>query len=109
MIQQLRGVLGPVVTTTPVNERCLPAETLAREFRGAGIEAVPVEDIGGALELGRGMASSLLVVTGSFFVTGDAMLHAWRSGWIGMPESGEEPEQLFSDGSDVDTPERTGL
>jgi len=109
MILQLRGVLDPVITTTPVNERCLPAEILAQEFRKAGIDAVPEDDIGRALELGRGKTHGLLVVTGSFFVTGDAMLHAWRKGWIEMPEAGEEPGQLFLGPGDVDTPERTGL
>lgn len=109
MTLQMKGVLEPVVTTTPLNERSLPAGILVQEFRRHGIEALCQDDIGKAMDAARGMARDLLVVTGSFFVTGEAMLHAWRSGWIRLPESGEEPHQLFRSGRDVDTPEMTDL
>lgn len=109
MIRQLEGVFDPVVTTTPLNERALPADRLADEFRRTGAEAFREDDIGKALEKGRGLGEELLVVTGSFFVTGEAMIRAWERGWIGMPGRGEEPEQLFRDSSDVDSPRRTDL
>lgn len=109
MTLQMKGIFEPVVTTTPVNERCLPAATLVQEFRRHGIEAHDERDIGKALAMAREMAGELLVVTGSFFVTGEAMLHAWREGWIELPESGEESGQLFPSAGDVDTPESTGL
>jgi dihydrofolate synthase / folylpolyglutamate synthase len=105
MTRQLRGVLDPVVTTTPLNERCLPANLLAEEFRKHGTEAVAEKDIGMALERGRELANeNILVVTGSFFVTGEAMKHAWQEGLIEMPESGDEQDQLFHEGEHVDTP-----
>ncbi|OPL17574.1 MAG: hypothetical protein AVO35_09060 [Candidatus Aegiribacteria sp. MLS_C] len=109
MTLQMKGVFEPVVATTPLNERSLPAEILVKEFRRHGIEALCQDDIGKAMDTARGMTRDLLVVTGSFFVTGEAMLHAWRCGWIRLPERGEEPHQLFRSGRDVDTPEMTDL
>ncbi len=104
MILQLKGIFNPVITTTPLNERCLPAKTLAAEFRKNGVEAIPEDDIGAALEKGRSLASDILVVTGSFFVVGSAMLHAWEKGLITMPAEGEEPGQLFDKVANVDSP-----
>ncbi len=109
MTLQLKGIVGPVVTTTPLNERALSAAVLAAEFRKNGVEAAGEDDIGRALEMGRSLASDILVVTGSFFVVGDAMRHAWEKGWISMPGSTEEPAQLFGNISDVDSPQRTGV
>lgn len=104
MTLQLKGIFNPVVTTTPLNERCLPAKTLAAEFRKYGIEAIPEDNIGAALEKGRSLASDILVVTGSFFIVGGAMLHAWEKGLITMPAQGEEPGQLFDKVANVDSP-----
>lgn len=109
MTEQLKGIFDPVVTTRPVNERSLSADVLADEFRKHGVEAVAETEIGRALERGRTLADRLLVITGSFFVTGEAMLTAWRKGWIALPETDEEPAQLFSSPGDVDSPEPTDL
>ena len=95
MIGQIRGVLDPVVATTPLNERQLPAETLAAELTAAGVRTECEDDIGTALARGRAIASDLLVVTGSFFVVGEAMNLAWKNGWIRPPESGSEEEQVL--------------
>ncbi len=95
MTGQLQGVLDPVVTTTPLNERCLSAFALKEQFVSKGANAKAVDDIEKALEMGRELASGLLVVTGSFFVTGEAMKAAWRRGWIDLPETGDEQAQLF--------------
>lgn len=103
MILQLKGIFNPVITTTPLNERFLPAEILAAEFRKNGVEAIWEDDIGVAMEKGRSLASNILAVTGSFFVVGDAMKQAWEKGWITMPEEGEEPGQLFYQVTDVDS------
>jgi len=104
MTLQLKGIFNPVIATTPINERFLPAETLAAEFRKNGVEAIWEDDIGAALEKGRSLASDILVATGSFFVVGDAMKHAWKNGWITMPAEGEESRQLFNQVSNVDSP-----
>jgi dihydrofolate synthase/folylpolyglutamate synthase len=104
MVRQLRGVLEPVVATTPLSERRLPAETLAGELSDAGIEALCREDIGEALTTGRTLATDLLVVTGSFFVVGEAMNQAWMNGWIRLPERGSEQEQVLDTFPLVDTP-----
>ncbi len=95
MVQQLRGVLEPVVTTMPLNERSLSAEILADEFIASGTKAYWRDDIGEAVEFGRELASELLVVTGSFFIVGDAMLRSWRDGWIELPESDSEQVQAL--------------
>ena len=109
MTFQLKEVFSPVVTTTPLNERCLPAKTLCEEFRSNGIEAFREDDIGRALEKGRSLTADLLVVTGSFFVVGDAMRQAWENGWIIKPGEGEEQNQLFVDVSDVDSHQRNSV
>lgn len=95
MTKQLCGVLNPVVTTTPLNERCLSACSLAEEFQNAGVETFWRDDIGKALKLARTFASDLIVVTGSFFVVGAAMYQAWQNNWISLPETGTEQSQLF--------------
>ncbi len=109
MTLQLKGIFDPVITTTPLNERFLPAETLAAEFRKNGVEAIWEDDIGRALEKGRSQASDILVVAGSFFVVGDAMRQAWEKGWITMPEEGEEPRQLFYQVTNVDSPLKSSV
>lgn len=97
MSLQLKGAFCPVVATTPVNERCLPAQELAEEFKARGTSAMAEENIGAAVEMARGLASEqgLLVVTGSFFVVGEAMMHCWRKGRIELPAAGDENTQLF--------------
>ncbi len=109
MTLQLKGIFNPVITTTPVNERSLPAKTLAAEFRKHGVEALWDDDIGRAVEKGRSLASDILVVAGSFFVVGDAMRQAWEKGWITMPAEGEEQRQLFDNVTNVDSPLRTDV
>ncbi len=95
MTKQLCGVLNPVITTTPLNERSLPANSLAKQFQDKGVEAFGRDDIGEAMNLARSIRSDLIVVTGSFFVVGYAMYHAWRNEWIALPEKGAEQNQLF--------------
>ncbi len=104
MTLQLKGIFNPVITTTPLNERFLPAKTLAAEFKKIGIEATWEDNVSVAVEKGRSLASDILVVTGSFFVVGDAMQQAWEKGWIAMPAEGEEARQLFDQLTDVDSP-----
>lgn len=97
MARMLEGYLSPVITTTPVSERMLPAGKLASEFSKSGVPVSAVESIEQAVEEGRRLADGLLVVTGSFYVVGEAMLASWRRGWIDPP-AGEESQVL-------DTPE----
>ena len=104
MTLQLKGIFNPVITTKPLNERSLSAKTLAAEFRKNGIEAAPEDNVSLAVEKGRSLASDILVVTGSFFVVGDAMQQAWEKGWIAMPAEGEEAAQLFDQVTNVDSP-----
>ena len=95
MTEQLSEVLNPVVTTNPLNERSLPANTLSQRFLDVGVEAFWRDDIGEAMNHARSIQSDLIVVTGSFFVVGYAMHHAWRNEWIALPENGIEQNQLF--------------
>jgi dihydrofolate synthase/folylpolyglutamate synthase len=86
--------VGPLVTTTPMSERKLDAADLAAEFRQVGLECLDRERIEDALELCRSMAGGRTVlVTGSFFVVGEAMLTAWRRGWIEGP-TGEDSQAI---------------
>lgn len=95
MTKQLCEVLNPVITTTPLNERSFPASSLAKQFQDRGVEALWRDDIGEAMNLAWSIQSDLIVVTGSFFVVGCAMQHAWRNKWIALPEKGAEQNQLF--------------
>lgn len=106
MTEQLCEVLNPVITTTPLNERSLPAISLAEQFQDAGVETFWRDDIGEAMNLARSFQSDLIVVTGSFFVVGCAMHHAWRNEWIALPEKGDEQNQLFQN---VDSYHRTDV
>jgi dihydrofolate synthase/folylpolyglutamate synthase len=90
----LRPHVGPVVTTTPLSERKLEAGELAGEFQGVPSGCHVREDIGEAVELCRRLAGDRpLLVTGSFFVVGEAMLICWSRGWIDPP-SGEAAQAL---------------
>lgn len=93
MVKQLTAVLDSVITTTPLNERALSARELADEFTQNGIDAIPRESISEAVKLGRTQSGGILVVTGSFFVVGEAMLTAWQKNWISQP--GGECRQIF--------------
>lgn len=93
MASMLLGYVDPVVATTPLSDRLLPAGRLDGEFRRLGFDSRPVDPVEAAVAAGRGLAPDLLVVAGSFYVVGDAMLSAWRNGWTEGP-SGEESQIL---------------
>ncbi|HOP26162.1 MAG TPA: hypothetical protein PKX02_03095 [Candidatus Sabulitectum sp.] len=92
MVSLLRGVVDPVFTTTPCSERRLPAEELASYMRNEGFDARPVDPIGKAVSQCRKHAEGgRMIVTGSFFVVGDALNRAVEAGWVGgVPESGPD-------------------
>lgn len=91
----LRPHIGPVVTTTPLSERKLEAVELAEEFDSAGVGCHVREDIGEAVAHCRSLSGSrTILVTGSFFVVGEAMMTAWANGWIEDPE-GEVSQALI--------------
>ncbi len=90
MADQVRGRLEPVVATTPADpDRALRAFELAGELSRRGIANRAVADIAEAVGAGREEAlrsgRGPLVVTGSFFVVGEAMLACRRRGWIRLP------------------------
>ncbi|MBN1433310.1 hypothetical protein JW921_01030, partial [Candidatus Fermentibacterales bacterium] len=97
MARMLRGRLSPIVTTTPdMPERKLDAEDLGRVFASLGCNTTSRPSIPDAVELGRSLASDLLVVAGSFYVVGSAMLECWRRGWL-PPPTGDEAQALESE------------
>ena len=90
MTEQLAGLLDPVVATTPVDpDRALPAADLSAALAKRGVRSRAVPDIGRAVEVCRNEALASgrgpMVVTGSFFVVGEAMLACLRRGWINLP------------------------
>lgn len=93
MAAMLSGYLDPVVATTPLSDRLLPASRLGAEFERLGFRTRIVDPVESALRTGRELTDDLLVVAGSFYVVGDAMLAAWRNGWMEEP-SGEERQIL---------------
>lgn len=83
MVEMASGSFGPVFAVTPLSERMLPAVELAEAFRSAGVPCTPFETIEGALDACRRHAGGgRMIVTGSFFVVGEAMLQAERHGWV---------------------------
>lgn len=83
MVEQLKGKVGPVFAVTPLSERMLPAAELAEAFRKAGVSCRACDTIEEALaacrEASRG---DRILVTGSFFVVGEAIIQAERHGWV---------------------------
>ncbi len=88
MVELLRGVVGPVVTTTPDSERKLTAAELAGYMGSMGFDVTIRESIPDAVALCRGMAGGRMLVTGSFFVVGEALNASVDRGWVsGVPDS----------------------
>ena len=83
MVEMVAGTMSPVFAVTPLSERMLPADELAEAFSAAGVECTPFQTIEEALAACRRFAGDgEMIVTGSFFVVGEAMLQAERHGWI---------------------------
>lgn len=97
MAAMISSTFDVIVATTPVSERMLPASRLKDEFARLGVRTTACDSIEDAVAEGRRLAGDLLVVTGSFYVVGEAMLACWRRGWIEPPE-GEEAQVLDSPG-----------
>jgi dihydrofolate synthase/folylpolyglutamate synthase len=83
MVEMVRGTMSPVFAVTPLSERMLPADELAEAFRDAGVQCTAFGTIEEALVACRSFAGDgEMIVTGSFFVVGEAMLQAERHGWV---------------------------
>lgn len=91
MIDILRGVVGPVIATTPLSERRLEAKELGACMETKGFQVKCIDNIQEAVACCREIAgSSPMIVTGSFFTVGEAMNVAVESGWVsGVPDSAE--------------------
>ncbi len=89
MVSLLKGVVNPVITTTPDSERKLPAEELASYMNSQGFQARAVDPIGKAVSRCRTIAADgKMIVTGSFFVVGEAINRSVESKWVtGVPAS----------------------
>ncbi len=97
MAAMISGAFDSLIATTPASERLLPASRLRDELARLGVRASACDSIEEAVAEGRRLAEDLLVVTGSFYVVGEAMLACWRRGWIEPPE-GEEAQVMDSPG-----------
>lgn len=83
MVGLLSGSLAPVFAVTPLSERMLPARELSQAFVEAGVESSPFETIEAGLRGCRAAAGEgCMLVTGSFFVVGEAMLLSERNRWV---------------------------
>lgn len=89
MVEMLRGVVGPVVVTTPDSERKLTAAELGGYMRSRGFDVEIVDEIGDAVARCRNRASGgRMIVTGSFYVVGEAINRSVKEGWVtGVPDS----------------------
>lgn len=83
MVEMVAGTVGPVFAVTPLSERMLPADELTRAFTAAGAQCTPFGTIEEALAACRRFTGDgKMIVTGSFFVVGEALLQAERHGWV---------------------------
>lgn len=92
MVELLKGVAGPVVVTTPDSERKLTAQELAAHMNQEGFQVEIRDEIGDAVARCREIAdNNPMVVTGSFFVVGEAINESVSRGWVcGLPNSAED-------------------
>ncbi|MCD4708863.1 MAG: hypothetical protein K8S62_14105 [Candidatus Sabulitectum sp.] len=92
MVELLKGVVGPVVVTTPDSERKLEAEELATHMNQEGFQVEVRNEIGDAVARCREIADKKpMVVTGSFFVVGGAINESVSRGWVSrLPNSAED-------------------
>lgn len=92
MVELLKGTAGTVVVTTPDSERKLEARELAAYMKQEGFKIEVREKIGDAVARCREIAlDSPMIVTGSFFVVGEALNESISRGWIyGPPNSLED-------------------
>ncbi len=89
MVQLLKGVVETVVVTTPDSERKLPAPELASHMKKEGFSVEVRPDIVDAVSRCREIAGEgSMIVTGSFFVVGDAINESVSRGWVdALPNS----------------------
>jgi dihydrofolate synthase/folylpolyglutamate synthase len=83
MVEQLKGNVGPVFAVTPLSERMLPAAELAAAFLRVGVPCRACDAIEEAVAACREASQGGgILVTGSFFVVGEAIIQAERHGWV---------------------------
>ena len=89
MVQLLKGVVQTVVVTTPDSERKLPASDLASHMEKEGFSVEVRPGIVDAVSRCREIAGAgSMIVTGSFFVVGDAINESVSRGWVdALPNS----------------------
>jgi dihydrofolate synthase/folylpolyglutamate synthase len=92
MVELLKGIAGPVVVTTPDSERKLEAKDLGAYIAKEGFQVEICERIGDAVARCREIAGEKpMVVTGSFYVVGEAVNESVSRGWVGtLPNSAED-------------------
>ena len=92
MVELLKGVAGHVVVTTPDSERKLEATELAEHMKQEGFQVEIKEKIVDAVGRCREIANgSAMVVTGSFFVVGEAINQSVSRSWVDtLPNSRED-------------------
>ncbi len=92
MVELLKGVAGHVVVTTPDSERRLEAAELAEYMKQEGFQVEIQEKIVDAVGRCREIANgSAIVVTGSFFVVGEAINQSVSRRWVdALPNSRED-------------------
>ncbi len=92
MVVLLKDVADTVITTTPDSERKLPAEELAVYMKQMGFNVEEKEKIAEAVARCREIAAGdKMVVTGSFFIVGEAINESVRRNWVdALPNSAED-------------------
>lgn len=89
MVKLLEGAGDKFITTTPDSERKLTASELAEYMVTRGFSVKVEDNIEKAVAYGRAVSKGgFLVVTGSFYVVGEAINRAVANGWVtSLPNS----------------------
>ncbi|MFA5629463.1 MAG: folylpolyglutamate synthase/dihydrofolate synthase family protein [Dehalococcoidales bacterium] len=77
IIAELLPLFNEVIVTRSSHPRSMETAELAKKFNKPGIRVISTENVAEAIELAKKQAlnDSLLCITGSLFVAGDALLH----------------------------------
>ncbi len=89
MVELLQGTGNRFITTTPDSERKLTASELAEYMDSRGFNVEAEDNIEKAVAYGRTISNGgMLVVTGSFYVVGEAINTSVANGWVSsLPNS----------------------
>jgi dihydrofolate synthase/folylpolyglutamate synthase len=82
IVEELTPLFGKAIITRSIHPRSMSADTIVKEFRRRGVQAVVVEDFSEVLSVALSMAgeNDLVCATGSLFIVAGVIEEAKRQG-----------------------------